>query len=547
MKRHSHKEIWLGRTFIASLLALFLVNAGLWLAPDAFPKAITVRSAGFAFPEMAQSGALVRSMLFAALLAAAGWLLLLRQHVASPDLLASAFAGAGGRWHGDISKMVGLLVFCTYLYLAYPPQISLTNFKILWVEWLGTDSKIRYVSQLLRDAFYNYPHLLQAIAGLLGYLSLQGILRSLGWRDAPAAWLALAACVSPIFLHFSGVGEDWLLVTAFTLAALWAYARRRWVWLAILLVVLGGVRLPAMGVLVIAATMTECLRAARLARRRKRFAGMIFARAAASSALLILVTAAAAFLGYIHFAEYGDDLALASAEGVGKRVVDGFVLTRLSGAYFAHALWALPPVVLAACTTGVFFAGRFVATRAGRSALVSAVAMGGTILSYELVVEHQFYYNYRYLALAFPIGLPALMFLLRRLRLPSAFVILAVVSLLFSSPGALPSALTGRLTEHRQLDHELYSCRRTFAPWLGPASVYVTRPSKRLANAVAYVKGPGMAATPWGKSLRKLRPGSDIGPQGVVLIGHVEAQAWLKRTKLKPIAVCRGWEVLARK
>lgn len=543
MNETGQRDIRQARTFLMMLVALFVANAALWIGADLAPKMLSVRSSGFAFPAMAQSGVPVRSMLFAGLMAACGWME--RGRIAGQAARKAALRGGSGRWRDGAGVTLAALVFVAYLFLSYPPQISLTNFRILWVDWLGSDLKIRYAGQILRDAFYGYPHVLQACAGLVTFLALRGIALRLGFAPLLAGLVALASCVSSIFLQFSGVGEDWLLATAASVACIWVYAERKWAWLAVVLVVLASLRLPAAMVLLLAIAMVEMVRATRLARRRQGAAVRIMAGAMVSSGLLAALVAVLAYLAYLHFAWYGDDLAAAPGGGLEQREVDGFVLTRFSGAYVAHAVWALPPIVLASCVASAAFFWRLSGSRVGRIALVSALAMGGTLLSYEVSLEHQFYYNYRYLALAFPLGLPAVFHVLRRAGNAWWFVLIAMASILFSSSGNAWVAFTGNASEVRWLDHEMYSCRRPLSPWLAPRRIFVEDRSKSLSNAISYVKGPGQSGGPGFRALQTLGSKASFGPADAVLIrsGRLDKR-WMDTAGMRVAAECRNWQVL---
>lgn len=530
------------RSALVVLLSLLLMvvagNIVLWLLGSAveLPLRLTVRSAGFAFPAMAESGQLIRNIVLGGLLVAAVSWRLLRPCIATRNRSRLDARGLSAR---ELGVVCAGIAFLWGLYAAYPPQISYTNFKILWVDWAGADAKVRYFGQILRGAFYSYPHLLQAAATLLSFLSFQGIGRRFGYGIPGASVLALAFCVSAVFVQFAGVGEDWLVITAGSLAVLWAYSGRRWGVMVLALVGLGGLRLPASFLVLFAVSLVEVARVALVAWEKPRPPWAPLALAIGRVAFAWAAVLAGSYLGFLHFAAYGEgDLAGVSfGPDMAPIAVDGFTLSRFSGAYVAHGFWSLPPVVLASCVLVLAFARPLLRTTRGRTALASALAFGGTILMYEAVTEFQFYYNYRYLAMSVPFGLVALLYVLAKFRTGRAVAFAAVLGVLVSHPcAAVPE---GGASSRQRLEHALYSCRHVLSPVLQGRTVYVTSKSKSLANSVAYVAGPTGAAKRM-KGTRQFEQG-----ELVLLEKGRSSRKLARRSDLQQVAACRGWVVLA--
>jgi hypothetical protein len=519
------------------LLGIVMGNAALLLLGHLveLPTRMTVRSGGFFFPAMEASGQLVRNIVLGGVLVAAlAWRLL---HDA--DALPRRRPWLRGLPAREFGLACAGIAFLWGLYAAYPPQISFTNFRIVWVDWAVADTKIRYFGQILRDTFYSYPHLLQAGALLLSFLGLQGIGRTLGYRTPAASAFALAFCMSAVFVQFAGVGEDWLVVTAVSLAAMWAYSCRRWGVMVVAVVALGGLRLPASIVVLFAITLVEAARCALVAWDRTRGQWALVAWAAGRILLAWGAVLAGSYFGFLHFSAFGDgDLAAVSSRPAMVPIpMDGFALSRFSGAYITHGFWALPPALLASCLLVLAFAKPLLRTTPGRTALASALAFGGTILMYEAVVDFQFYYNYRYLAMAVPFGLTALLYVLAKFRPGGAVAVVAVLGLLLSHPRS-----EGRSAGQRELDHALYSCRNVLAPALQGKTVYLASNKKALANGVAYIGGfvGGVNPVYPKKGKRKFRPG-----ELVFATDGPGSGTFARRSGLEEVAQCRGWVVLA--
>jgi hypothetical protein len=305
------------------------------------------------------------------------------------------------------------------------------------------------------------------------------------------------------------------------------------------LVALGGLRLPASFVLLFAVTLVEAARCALIARERPRGP---WARVAWGTGRIVLAWAAVlagSHFGFLHFSAFGEgDLGgVSSRPGMLQIAIDGFTLSRFSGAYIAHGFWVLPPVLLASCLVVLAFARPLLRTAPGRTALVSALAFGGTILMYEAVVDFQFYYNYRYLAMAVPFGLAALLYVLAKFRPGGAVAVIAAVGLLLSHPWP-----ADRNAGQRELDHALYSCRNVLAPALQGRTVYLTSKKKALANSVAYIGGfvGGVDPVYLKKGKRKFSPGELVLARDEQGIGK-----FARRSGLEQVAECRGWVVLA--
>lgn len=527
--------------FLGALALLLMANAALLLVPESsLPKALTVRSGGFAFPALGNSGQSARNL----------WLIGAVIAVAMMSRLQSGAWVARRAWPQwftgrDTVFLSAAAAFLLGACLAYPPQISATNFRIIWVDWAGTDAKVRYFGQILRQAFYSYPHLLQGLATLGAFLGFQGIARRFGYGAGEASIAALLTCASSVFVEFAGIGEDWTLVSAGSIVALWAYAARRWGPLVVALVVLGGLRLPSAIILMVAITLAEGLRLVRVAQANPARAGGLVWLCGGRVAIAWLAVGLLSYLGYMHFTPLGDDLGRDVPLNLDKLAVDGFVLAPLSGVYLAHAVWAMPAVVLAACVAIVFAAPRYAGSTQGRVALAAALAMGGTLLFYEAFVEFQFYYNYRYLALAYPFGIVALLFVLARFGYGRLLAGVVLAALLAWNPTMnVWRPLAGQLSDRQQMEHELYSCREVFAPWLAQRNVYVTQGGKALPNAIEYIKDLQGADTT--SSVRRLKAEGQrfTGRDVVLLQGRSATVRKYGLDRATRVATCRSWTIL---
>jgi len=527
--------------FLGALALLLVANAALLLVPESsLPKALTVRSGGFAFPALGNSGQPARNL----------WLIVAVIVAAVVSRLQPGAVVARRAWPRWLTRRDAVLLSAAAAFLlgaclAYPPQISATNFRIIWVDWAGADAKVRYFGQILRQAFYSYPHLLQGVATLVAFLSFQGVARRFGYSTGEACIAALLICASSVFVEFAGIGEDWTVVGAGSIVALWAYAARRWGLLVVALVVLGGLRLPSAIILMVAITLAEGLRVVRMTQARPARAGGLLWFCGGRLAFAWLAVGLLSYLGYMHFTPLGDDLGRDVPLDLGKLAVDGFVLAPLSGVYLAHAIWAMPAVVLAACVAVVLVAPRHAGSTQGRVALVAALAMGGTLLFYESFVEFQFYYNYRYLALAYPFGIAALLFVLARFGYGRLLAGVVLAALLVWNPTMNAwRPLAGQLSDRQQMEHELYSCREVFAPWLAQHNVYVTQGGKALPNAVEYIKD--MQAADTTSSVRRLKPkGQRFTSRDVVLLQARSATIHkFALDKATRVATCRSWTIL---
>ena len=527
--------------FIGALVLLFLVNAALLLIPESsLPKALTVRSGGFAFPSLGDSGQPARNLLLIAAVIAAALL----------SRVTSVRSFARHAWPRWFTQRDGVLLSAAAAFLlgaclAYPPQISATNFRIIWVDWAGSDEKVRYFGQILRELFYSYPHLLQGLATMVAFLGLQGIARRMGYGAGEACIAALLVCMSSVFVEFSGIGEDWTLVSAGSIVVLWTYAARRWGLLIVALVVLGGLRLPSALILMVAISIAETGRVVLLVQANAAHLRSVVFSSGARIAFAWLAVGVLSYLGYMHFTPLGDDLGRDVPLDIGRIPVDGFLLAPLSGVYLAHALWAMPAVVLAACLAIVLAFPRLAGSTQGRVALVAALAMGGTLLFYEAFVEFQFYYNYRYLALAYPFGVVALLFVLAKLGYGRLLAGIVLAALLVWDPSMnVWRPLAGQLSERQRMEHELYSCRDAFAPWLAQRNVYVTQGGKALPNAIEYIKDMQGADTT--SRVRRLKVGGQkFNSRDVVLLQP--RSATIRKFELgnaTRVATCRSWAIL---
>lgn len=529
--------------FLLCLCALLLANAVfLALQSEALlPKFLTVRSAGFAFPSLHDSGLALRNIVLILMVVVGMVAAVATRSKSSAEerLAASRLAMPADR--GSIALAV--LVFCWGLYVSYPPQISYTNFRILWVDMTGNDAKIRYLGQIARTFFYEYPHLLQAVAFLVSFLSLQAISRRAGSSPLVAGTIALAVCVSSAFVEFSGVGEDWLLVGAASLAVFWAYGSRNWGLLMLSIVVLGGLRMPSALLLLVAISLVEIARAVAAVRRRPAkwasLAGLTFLRIA----LLVLSVVFSSYLAHLHFMRFGEGLATIDAMDLQQISIDGFMLTRFSGAYIGHALWSFPAVIGASCVTVLVFVHRHVRTAIGRVALVSALSMGGGLLMYEAFISNQYYYNYRYMIMGLPLGIPAFLYLLGKFRLGWVFTAPALLSLLLAHPTNAFQSLKGDISAKQQMEHELYSCRRVLSPWLQQRMVFVESSRKDLINSVHYVRGLDGASTDL-RRVRDIKGKRNFGPADAVLVTARRGRELRKRGGFREVESCRGWVVL---
>ncbi|HEX2255269.1 MAG TPA: hypothetical protein VHG92_00975 [Afifellaceae bacterium] len=541
---------WLGSVSVESwafagvLLFLFLVNFILWLLAGRIdlPGFLTVRSGGIVFYNMAKTDQLGRNVIIGAVLLLT---FLIGRFAGAPSWpVSTGFRPLGALSDRAVGWLFAALVFLWAVYVSYPPAISSVNFRIIWVDWENYDAKYRYVGQILRDVFYDYPQALQGLAFLTAFWSLKEIGQRIGYNVWIASILALAFCLSSVFLTFASIAEDWMLVTAAALAVFWAYSERKWIWVIAAIVVAAGLRLPEALIALVALLLTEAARAAvSIVRKPGRWKGLL----ALTSVRIVAVTAVsglAAYFAYWHFARFGEGDIRYVTEPIKQLDMEGFTLTRLSGVYIGHALWTLPAIMLASCAALVLVGWRHVATPAGRTAIASALAAGGCIAFYEIFIERQFYYNFRYLAFSFTLAAPATLYMLSRLHAGWLFTAVAASTLLFSLGGSRSNvwSLSARDLSSGELAlHELYSCRNVLSPWL--ASSYVLS-YRRVGHAIQYVRGLHWGAVGF-EGLHELPPedGTFKRYESVLVNDRELREDLIRRGDLDEVTTCRGWSV----
>lgn len=368
---------------------------------DALPEAATVSSAGTAFPGLAEGLGFGLRGLAIVLVAVAA------------TLVTAGIRADGVRWRErrDVLTRVALpLLVMTaaalYGYLGYPHNGFPTNSRIHWVDiyFDRADSFHYTLVKLPHRLFYDAPYLLQAINAAVNVLLAYALGRTLLARRVLALVMAAALVGSSLMSTFADTAEDVQLNVAALLFASLAYARRWTPWLGVSLVlaVMGRPQLVLVWVAVVAAEVLA------VPDGQPRSLGHRLRAARSNRFLLVNLGAATAlFLAWHTYLVSRDanwflhdgKLLDAPFTELAAREIDGFVISRFSGAYLLHALWIFPVVYLVA-TAMVAGSLRRLPLPSRRFAIFSWTVCLGGILASEL--EPLSYFNVRYLTYLWP-------------------------------------------------------------------------------------------------------------------------------------------------
>lgn len=444
-----------------------------------------------------------------------------------------------------LAVLLTMMFFAWGVYISYPPAISSINFRYLWVDWLGSDMKFRYIGQIIRHIFYEYPHILQGLAFAILFYTLNRITKY--YRPSISA-LTLPFCVllSGTFVVFSNLVEDWIFAAAANMLIFWAYLTRRWPAVILAFFLSAGIRLPEAAITLLSIFVVETVRP---------FLLVVTSRPSAYSYVLShwlrlmtvgLTTILICYLGFLFFYSYGEG-DFGYIFNVNVREIDGFTLSRFSGVYFGHFLWAMPVMIVASCFAVLFFIPQSINTIQGRSALSSSLSVFFIILFYEFYVERQLYYNIKYLSSTFLLGIPALLFIVHRVTLGWVFSLVVGISIFATTAQSnIVSTVMRPLTAAQLRDHQFYSCRHVLRPWVRTRKVFLSRVGERAGGnfALQYVAGVFVRPVLEGVAILPDDKTTFLTSEAVMTNDPAESRKLTEQRGLVEAATCRGWSIL---
>lgn len=362
------------------------------------PKAATVSSAGTRFPGLGDAlGFELRALAIVTVVVALVALI--------PRIRDAAWRDAPSVTRIGLPLVVlGAALF--YARLGYPHNGFPSNARIHWVDiYYDRANSFHYtLPKLPHRFFYDAPYLLQALNGALNAVLVYAIGRALSLRRWVALAMAAALIGSSLLLAFADTAEDVQLNVAALLFAALAYARRwtPWLGVSLLLAVLGR---PQFVLVWFAVVVAEILV---VPDGESRSPGARLRSAVANRFLVVnLAVAVAAFAvwdAYLvsrHSNWFLHDGKLIDAPftEVVPKVVDGFRISRFSGAFVLHALWIFPVVyLLATVVSAISF--RHLPLGSRRFAVFAwTVVAGGLFVSEDQPLA---YFNVRYIAYLWP-------------------------------------------------------------------------------------------------------------------------------------------------
>lgn len=390
--------------------------------------------------------------------------------------------------------------FALVLYLSSPHNAFTSNSRIHWVDYLTRSSDVFFYAagRVPHFLFYDHPSLWHAInAGLLA-LTVDALLRRLGFGRLSAGLLMSAFFSSAMVMLFVDTGEDvllnFLLLSLFLLSLT---TTRSWCrGLALGAVVLGRPEFLSMLGAYGAAVAVDVF----LARRggndaeqpmRAAFRGHAAVYGWAIGFIALSQTVFTIF-GERYLFTRGRIVDLGVLDLAEPNNVDGFTIAPLSGAYIGHFLWVLPLglIVATAC-----YLPRIVTDRPTRGSvhdtrrLVAAVCVAAvalTLLLHEL--KPLLYFNVRYLSYNYPFlfvaGIIATADLARRHPSSRGFLWPLVALTLVAVP---THPLDAKERREQRAEVALFGDMDTLQRSLGARDVLVAYEGSGVRNALAYV------------------------------------------------------------
>lgn len=415
--------------------------------------------------------------------------------LATPQLASTLFARTGRRTTLVVGAALAAIGFATYLWYASPPNMFPANARIHWVDiWFDRRDDWFYPLIKVHRFFYDVPHLFQAGLGALNTVLLYLIGRVLFDRRWVAALVALSFLGSAFMLLFAGTAEDVHLALATLLLAFFAHLERRPILWGVA-VAMAYLARPPFVLLPLAVVIVEGiadlldgrptgLRIAVSGVLRNRF---LVVGSVVGGALIFLWNLGLIVAGVSWIT--GDSVSSESLSSAMPQPVDGFTLTRMSGAFVLHLLWIGGPIVIAAN----------VVTAAGLRTLPApvarAIASGWlftllTLLTLEAQPIYDFsYVNVRYLSYVWPHlligGWAALLVPTVRTR---HTLLLGLAFLLTAAPAAAYRAdlrLRDQVVDNPYSD--LFAHRRELREAAGDGPVAIGSGDKWVRNYLAYL------------------------------------------------------------
>ena len=310
------------------------------------------------------------------------------------------------------SASVLLVGFVTAYVFSSPPHLSPSNFRVLWVDpilghspWIST---IYFLPTLFKTTFIqyfgvDYTPLFVAFCVAISTLLFFDSCRQLQFSRL----LSIAATLSFIFsshlLVFYQPSEDVTFINIFSLLTVNAFIRRRaFIFgLAIAALLLSRPEMFTLPVALFVADSFETFR-----RSNRPFFERLAAATTANRFLLFSGLLAIGVVAPFHLVWLHEGIhflqQLSFTSGRFQPIpIDGFTLGTFSGAYFLHALWIFPPVIVAA-TVAAAGAKDTDFDERRRLALAAMLSFLGAIAFLEIDSNHMPYFNFRYTVYAYP-------------------------------------------------------------------------------------------------------------------------------------------------
>lgn len=383
--------IYIGATPIASSLSKLL------------PLAFTVRSAGTYYPSFgAATGFAFHLKVLGGLFVIAPW-----------GAFAVQFVSQRFNRCWIIAVLLMLCVFSYLLsvYISYPPPLTLSNFRILWVD-INYFEKFKYLYYLRRWVpllMNDYPHLQPGLYTVANVLLMYLIGKSLYSSKGLAIGAGVAYSVSGIMIAFYAPAESVLLAVLVLLFALWCNVKRfNWICgIALFIATLSRFQFASLIGVFLFAELVVFWPAAEHGLTRKMLGAIhsvlrsrFVITNVASFTVLFGAWHSWLYFSGRHFLDPSSSYCYPMKTHLATGIpVSGYVLEKFDGAWLGHFLWIFP-LVLTFANALIPFVFRKLSCVQKRVYIISTAFLAGNI--FLLCSINTGYFNVRYLAFFFP-------------------------------------------------------------------------------------------------------------------------------------------------
>lgn len=307
-----------------------------------------------------------------------------------------------------IAALIGLIGFFVYAYLAYPPYTFPTNFRIHWVDihFSWQSQWIYALPKIVNPLFDDAPHILTGIYGSLSSTLFYLCLRKLKLEQLTSALCALSFVFASNLLIFATVAEDINLSIATLLLCVYCFLAQHWrvFGLSIFVTFLARPTNLIFPAFLLPVFYLSLYQYSPMKLLRSPLAGFRVEPGLLQAIALALIPAVM-WNGYLifidqHFLIGNGSNALSNIAEQRSIKVDGFTISRFSGAILLHHLWVFPITVTAAAIFSLLTARK--SDQFGSSFIIAAIA---TVAANIALVEYlkMWYFNIRYITYFYPL------------------------------------------------------------------------------------------------------------------------------------------------